>query len=153
MSSWLVLVFFPLADDGQRVQKMDEMVWEETCRIHSECHSAADWDPHPCAEFVRSPPASPQAAAAEAQLPLVLVLILGMVFPIYPLRPSLCGVWCYWEHFQVFPETLERFILLKCCSDWGCHGSSVCVKSPFPFPSLSPWIGVFARYGSSFLGF
>lgn len=26
------------ADDGPRVQEVDEMVWKKACRIHSECH-------------------------------------------------------------------------------------------------------------------
>lgn len=51
---------------------------------------------------------------------------------------------CYWEHFQVFSEALGRFILLKRHFIWGCHVSSVCIKSPFTFFFLSPfsaWCG------------
>lgn len=88
-----------------------------------------------CAEFVKSPPTFPQPPAAEPQLVPGSALDPGdgvsNISSQTPLFASL-GAWCYWEHFQVFPETPGRFILLKCCSDRGCHESSVGVKSPFP---------------------
>lgn len=71
----------------------------------------------------------------------------GVLQDILP-GPSLClawhVVWCYWEHFQVFSEALGRLILLKCCHfNWGCHVSSVCIKSPFTPPPPPPVVWEF----------